>query len=294
MIIHLDRINKIDSMVQQWVYPDGVSTQVRLTPEGMFQVRSADQLKIVANLRSPQDIINLIHLLDAVRNVFQYPIELILPYLPYSRADRRFSMGDTFGLEVFLKMIQLFDPVFIKTFDIHSVVGCQLNPKVKNFEPWKQVLQTVAKVMNSNQTTRLNILLPDEGAIQRYPKLKDAGNDQMVRALTASKKRDPQTGVLSGFIVPLRDQFLDAPVLVIDDLCDGGGTFIGIAQELRKAGITQPLYLYVSHGIFSKGLEVLFQHFDQIFTTNSFDQAMYLARLDNRLKVYDVVSEMTE
>jgi ribose-phosphate pyrophosphokinase len=81
---------------------------------------------------------------------------------------------------------------------------------------------------------------------------------------------------------------------VIDDLCDGGGTFIGIAQELRKAGITQPLYLYVSHGIFSKGLEVLFQHFDQIFTTNSFDQAMYLARLDNRLKVYDVVSEMTE
>lgn len=44
--------------------------------------------------------------------------------------------------------------------------------------------------------------------------------------------------------------------VITDDICDGGATFIGIAKELRRLNCHK-VVLYVTHGIFSKGIEVL-------------------------------------
>lgn len=55
--------------------------------------------------------------------------------------------------------------------------------------------------------------------------------------------------------------------LIVDDICDGGGTFVGLAKELRAAGATR-VYLYVTHGIFSKRLPL--EGIDHVYTTDSF------------------------
>lgn len=60
------------------------------------------------------------------------------------------------------------------------------------------------------------------------------------------------------------------PIVIMDDLCDGGGTFIAEAQYLRDVGIKNPLYLFVGHGLFTKGLEPVLAHFDKILCTNSY------------------------
>ena len=54
----------------------------------------------------------------------------------------------------------------------------------------------------------------------------------------------------------------------MDDICDGGGTFIGLASELmsKNAGA---IYLAVTHGIFSNGFDGLNRKFRGIFTTDS-------------------------
>ena len=61
----------------------------------------------------------------------------------------------------------------------------------------------------------------------------------------------------------------DRRILIVDDICDGGGTFLGLAQEL-KAKNAGNLYLAVSHGIFSRGFEDLEKVFTKIYTTDSF------------------------
>ena len=59
-------------------------------------------------------------------------------------------------------------------------------------------------------------------------------------------------------------------MLIVDDLCDAGGTFIGSAQVLRDAG-ARSVSLYVTHGVFSKGVENLLNNgIDAIYTTTSF------------------------
>ncbi|HCW17254.1 MAG TPA: phosphoribosylpyrophosphate synthetase, partial [Achromobacter sp.] len=55
------------------------------------------------------------------------------------------------------------------------------------------------------------------------------------------------------------------PVLVVDDICDGGRTFLELASALRDT-TRQPVYLYVTHGIFSKGLGELNARYAGIFT----------------------------
>lgn len=49
------------------------------------------------------------------------------------------------------------------------------------------------------------------------------------------------------------------PILVMDDICDGGATFISLAKEIKAHELynDQELWLYVTHGIFSKGKQTL-------------------------------------
>jgi ribose-phosphate pyrophosphokinase len=59
-------------------------------------------------------------------------------------------------------------------------------------------------------------------------------------------------------------------IIIVDDLCDGGATFIAEAQYLKLLFPQKKLNLFVAHGIFSKGFHELFDLFDHIYTTNSY------------------------
>lgn len=62
--------------------------------------------------------------------------------------------------------------------------------------------------------------------------------------------------------------------IIIDDICDGGATFLNIAKEIRnnhfKSLYDIKIYLIVTHGIFSKGFDELSKYFDGIYCTNSY------------------------
>jgi ribose-phosphate pyrophosphokinase len=46
-------------------------------------------------------------------------------------------------------------------------------------------------------------------------------------------------------------------VLIVDDICDGGRTFIEAAKLLYIEGVNN-VYLYVTHGLFTKGIQILY------------------------------------
>ena len=59
-------------------------------------------------------------------------------------------------------------------------------------------------------------------------------------------------------------------VYIVDDICDGGRTFIALASEIRARN-AGAVYLIVSHGIFSYGEEPLRRGgIDHVYTTDSF------------------------
>lgn len=251
---------------EKFRYPGG-EVQVRLKPEYATSLKNpaVEKVTIVARIIDG-DIIPVAQLINAVRGATSADIELILPYLPYSRADRRFSIGDCNGLQVFGQILNTFAGVEVITLDAHSpLVAAQFIRHFTNISPTSIIDHVIDRTDGSGvygtPVLTTAVLLPDKGAA-RY------GYNT---SLVAEKTRDPQTGKLSGFTVPQKFEFDGADsILIIDDICDGGGTFIGIAEALRKAGITQDLFLYVTHGIFSKNLSGLKQYFKHVYTTDSF------------------------
>jgi len=63
---------------------------------------------------------------------------------------------------------------------------------------------------------------------------------------------------------------LGKEILIVDDLCDGGATFIEEAKGLKSIIPDAKLSLFVCHGLFTKGIDVLLEHFEHIYCTNSY------------------------
>ena len=62
----------------------------------------------------------------------------------------------------------------------------------------------------------------------------------------------------------LSDDLAGRPCIIVDDICDGGGTFLGLAAELKKLN-AGALILAVTHGLFTKGIHPLQGEFEHIY-----------------------------
>lgn len=242
-------------------YPAG-EIQVRLTENGLREAQGQDDYVIVAN--PIPDIVELAQLkdaLDALPNKF-YHTRLDLPYLPYARADRRFVPGDSFGLRVFAKLINSLHFHTVDTFDVHSSVAGREIPNLINLDPIHHYDQLTDCIKSLGGPNGVVLIAPDKGAEKRY----DLGAYHL-QVLVGGKVRDPETGKLSGFTVDSRVR--EYPIgLIVDDICDGGGTFLGLGAEIKRLNPKMKLGLYVSHGIFSQGLDKLYDVFDVVFISD--------------------------
>jgi ribose-phosphate pyrophosphokinase len=81
------------------------------------------------------------------------------------------------------------------------------------------------------------------------------------------KTRDVSTGTISGFGLEPCEPRGSARVLVVDDICDGGGTFMGLGKVINDRLIKADLY--VTHGIFSQGTLALAARYGTIICTDS-------------------------
>lgn len=251
----IDKYNA-DPRIEIFKYPAG-EFQARLTPEYVDSLRQFPKNKrfVLYGTASNEPEINVMRtalLADAISEVLQREIELFMSYLPYARADRRFCEGDCFGLRTYMRQLAAMPVSVVHTVDVHSDVALTDWPQfLVNHHPKRQIYEAIKQARGIGEN--LNLIFPDFGAQQRY--------FEMIRYLSAQfpedlwhyceKKRNPLTGAFEGFIVPKIDN--DWPCLIVDDLCDGGGTFINIAQELRRFNEKHEVSLYVTHGLFSKG-----------------------------------------
>jgi ribose-phosphate pyrophosphokinase len=250
--IHYPR--DLGAKFEQFDYPAG-ELQVRLKLDQLEAIAGATEIHVTATLANGNDLIGLALLLDALHHVCRYAhVSLILPYLPYGRADRRFTLGDCFGLRVFGSIIDGLACDQVVTIDAHSSIARGQIANLRNISP-VPLIQGVVDSLD-----HVAVLLPDEGAKRYHANFK---------VFQGSKQRDAKTGKLSGFVVPEIPHSVKN-LLIVDDICDGGGTFLGLAEEVRNHGFTGRLYLYVTHGIFSKGLGDLRECFHHIYTTNTF------------------------
>ncbi|MFC5046593.1 ribose-phosphate diphosphokinase [Aquimarina hainanensis] len=225
------------------------------------EIPLGEEICITHRIRSFNDLGLLLIATDALKRMGVATIDVFIPYFPAARQDRVMVVGEALSVKVYTDIINAQGYRQVKVFDPHSeVVPALLNnvTVLHNYDFVKESLEQIKE--------EVVLISPDGGALKKIYKVSEFLGG--IPVVECSKKRDVKTGQLSGFKV-YEDTLEGKHCVIVDDICDGGGTFLGLATALRAKQAAK-LSLIVSHGIFSKGTTALEDCFDTVFTTNSF------------------------
>lgn len=231
-------------------FPDG---QRHIELRGGYEHRVATIETAICDANDLFDVLLAKDVLDANG----YITSLDIRYVLAGRMDRRINRDQPFTLQVVARILSGAGFRKIRVLDPHSAVSLDSldATPVYPVDAVKMVLQKY----NPNYTV---VVAPDAGSMLRVKTL--VRDPWHIRY--GSKHRDMKTGKLDSFAIEDAPFFACKPCLIVDDICDGGGTFSGLGKVLRDAGATR-VDLFVTHGIFTKGLPL--PYVDLIYTTDS-------------------------
>lgn len=210
-------------------------------------------------IQSSDDLVDLILVSEALGEQFVGVGNLKIPYFPYARQDRRTSRNTAFSLKAVAKVINSLRWNSVTIYDPHSDVTPALLENVKVIEQHDIIENHFLDIPVGKV-----IVAPDAGAAKKAQKVAAIHGSKIIYSL---KERNTLNGDVR--LVALTGDVKGEDCLIVDDICDGGRTVIDLAIELKNRG-AKTVRLYVTHGIFSKGLEVFNGIIDKIYTTDTF------------------------
>lgn len=217
---------------------------------------------VSAHIPSSENIMELVMLVNAIRhdipNIKKF--NLVCPYLPYARQDRVCAQGEALGIKAFAGVINGLKFDSVEVWDAHSNVSLAVIDNIVNISPDNFLIGM------SDSFKDCVLVAPDDGSVK---KVSEVSKILKLPMITAGKHRDVMTGKITGTYVNTSEHIGKNNYLIVDDICDGGMTFIELAKVLRK-WTDGKIYLYVTHGIFSRGLQVFDGLIDHVYVGKVF------------------------
>lgn len=243
-------------------FPDGTL----LLKEKISEFITTEEQEVVIkwNYESNEELLSLYFLTKHCKEAGYTNIVLDMPYIPNARQDRVQKEEDVFTLKYFAELINSLEFKEVKVLDAHSNVSLALINRIKQSLPKAYIEEVIVKIKAERGAEPL-MFYPDEGAGKRY------GGMIPKAYCFGIKKRDWSTGKIKGLDVAGETELIPgSDVLIVDDICSYGGTFLHSAQKLHELG-AKNIYLFVSHCEASvlKGEMISCELIQKIYTTDS-------------------------
>ena len=189
---------------------------------------------------------------------------LDMPYIPNARQDRVKNPEDVFTLKYFAELINSLGFQEVRVLDAHSNVSLALIDRVKQYTPQKYIEKVIEKIERETGKKPL-MFYPDEGAGKRY-----SGMIPLPYCF-GIKKRDWSSGEIKGLSVAGETELIaGSNILIVDDICSYGGTFLYSAKALAELGAAR-IDLFVTHceNVATQGALYECEQVRHIYTTDS-------------------------
>lgn len=253
-----------DIAFEHRIFPDG---QVNISLDIEKTDVAEKEIRIITRISSANDLLVALYAADVLSYNGCRATDLYISYLTTARMDRVMTNGEPFSLRIISNILNTAGFRRVIIFDPHSNVSTALIDRSYAINNKTFVAAAVEKILAANPAIKrdgLMLISPDAGALKKiYDVSEYLGNMPVVEC---NKSRDIVTGKLKGFTV-FADDLSGKTCLMVDDILDGGGTFSGIAKELKRLNAAK-VFAVVSHGIFSKGFYI--ENVEEIHTTNSY------------------------
>lgn len=289
----LNLVNKDDNLSCKYeisTFPDGQQS-LRIIEDGyntFYALKNNKQgITIKSRLNSFKDLELIICANQCLKEIGVEKVRLYIPYCIGGRSDRKFEEGGINYIKTVIAPIlnsQNFEKVTV--LDPHSDV---LEACINNFESRDNhdlVIKALTSIDNKRGAQdRIVLVSPDAGALKKVFKIQQKFGIKDV--IIGSKNRDLK-GNITHTSIHSPEWVSDTEnktFVIVDDICDGGRTFIELAKVIRRDyNENSKIALVITHGIFSKGFDTVFEYVDEVYTTNSVNEFP----LHKKLNQYDI------
>jgi len=218
-------------------------------PDGEFYFKfdeeiSGEELLIVQSLYPPQDarLMELFIMLHTARDLGAERIEVFVPYLAYSRQDRRYLDGECLSSRMVAEILEELGADALYTIDIHNrrVLDMYKIP-VYNLSASGEL----AKYFAAKDLVKPIVVSPDDEEIA-IERAKYAAETIDAEYDFLEKRRDRRTGEIVTY--EKRIDTKDRDAIIIDDIISTGKTAANAVKILRRQGARR-VFVGASHAL---------------------------------------------
>ncbi len=248
-----------------------------------------DDITVVASICNPvnENLVKILVCVDTLRRASAKSINLVIPYLGYSRRDRKVKPWQPISARLIADLLETAGATRVTTFDLHArQIEGFYNIPIDNVpvmlilgHRWKKMREASSKFNISDFV----VVSPDHGGVTRAREFMIMAN---IPNLVIINKFREKANVVSDMQVI--GDVKNKNVIIIDDIVDTGGTLMRAASELKKAGALK-VYIYCTHGVLSDGaIEKLSncEDIEKLVITNTIDKSDEL--INDRIMYVDI------
>ena len=240
--------NGIDERVSRLLNLKLIKVEHKVFPDGESYIRIPEQINdkevvLIQSLYPPQDkhLVDLFLIVETLADMKIEKINVVAPYLAYSRQNRRFKEGEAVSVKTVLNLIRKSGATSLAVVEPHHY------EELEYFDGETRVIDPIPDIGKaiSEKTRQPLVLAPDKGALNRAKRLAEILNTDYT---FIEKERDLNTGEVRVKNLPeLKVNGRD--VVLIDDIISTGGTMVQAISMVKKQG-AKNVYVSAVHGLF--------------------------------------------
>jgi ribose-phosphate pyrophosphokinase len=241
----LSNVPLAEKIVKRLGKPLG-SVEFKRFSDGEIWVKYGENIRgsevyIVQSTNPPADnILELLIMIDAARRASAKRITAVIPYFGYSRQDRKDQPRVSITAKLVANLITTAGADRVMTMDLHA-------SQIQGFFdiPLDHLYgSSVFSGLLEGISDNLVVVSPDVGGI----KMARSYAKRLHASLVLIDKRRPKQNMVE--VVNIIGNVDGKDVLLVDDLIDTAGTFVGAIEALRKHGAHR-IFGAITHPIFS-------------------------------------------
>lgn len=246
----LNLINLEDSDIKYTIFsfPDG-EKQISINSE----IDRKQEIKVICRVTNAEELFILMQVNDILS---RHGVKwfLYITYLMSMRMDRVMDFNRPFSLSIVSNILKNFSCYDIEVLEPHSERLIDLSECYGGVFIFH---------IDNNYFKDATIVFPDEGSAERYQGAFDSN------VIVFKKKRNLSTGKIESFEI-ISEKVVSNNFVFVDDLCDGGGTFLGELEVLKEKYPDGKFTLIVCHAVNEQGLRKVLDKFDKVIISNSY------------------------
>lgn len=269
-----------------FVFSDG-AVHIELRDLEEYKIEHVSTAKIVARVTKSDDIFAVLNITDALRRMYgNIDITLVLPMLPYARADKAVTIGEPIALKVFANIINSQNYSKVITYDVHSDTSLAIFDNLKNITQ-RDIISSLPKKMVEEFRGKV-LIVPDQGASKKSYKIAEIIKPEKI--VQCDKARDNSGKIIRTVVFSTHDELYAKDCIIFDDLIDYMGSMINIAKVLKNDFRVNSVTAFATHTILPDGPEhALNNCIDKIITCDTFREK---SEYDSRIIVNEIVNKL--